>query len=207
MWYFNSEIIKHPKTMVIGSGDDAITHPKGIFRDSTMLTSLGIKPYTETLPDERYYDLGEYTVDTSGDTVVGTYAGVAKDVDTLKSAMLRVVNDELASRQGGIDWYWARADKGGKAVPANIATYATTIYSEQATKEGEVAALSTLDEIMEYENRPHTEVRKVATYNEDGSFKEYSGTKSFAREINMCKHWTANPNDEVDPAFVSLTAD
>ena len=45
------------------------------------------------------------------------------------------------------------------------------------------------------------------TYNEDGSFKEYSGTHTLAREIDMCTHYTANPTDEVDPAFVSLVAD
>ena len=32
-------------------------------------------------------------------------------------------------------------------------------------------------------------------------------TTSSTRDINMCMHWTASPNDEVDPAFVSLTAD
>jgi len=203
MWYFNGEIIKTPKTMVISG----ITHPPGIFRDSATLASLGIKPYSEVTPDGRYYTNGAYTVDTSGAEVVGTYAGSAIDVDTLKASMLSNINSQVASKMGAIDWYWARADKGGTAVPSNIKTYATTIYSEQATKEAEVAALDTLDKIKEYENRPHTEVRKVATYNEDGSFKEYSGTTSSTREINMLQHWTANPNDEVDPAFVSLTAD
>ena len=83
MWYFNGEIIKTPKTMVISD----ITHPKGIFRDSAMLTSLGIKPYRSVTPDDRYYDLGSYTVDTSGDEVVGTYAGTAKTVSSLKTFM------------------------------------------------------------------------------------------------------------------------
>ena len=27
------------------------------------------------------------------------------------------------------------------------------------------------------------------------------------RNIDMCTHFTANPTDEVDPAFVSLVAD
>ena len=203
MWYFNGQTIKTPKTMVIND----IKYPKAIFRDSDTLTSLGIKPYSEIKPDGKYYRSGAYTVDTSGDVVVGTYAGIAKDVATLKENMLSVINTQVALKQGAIDWYWARADKGHTAVPANIATYATTIYSEQATKESEVAALSTLDEIMEYENRPHTEVRKVAVYDDVGVFVEYSGTESVTRHINMCMHWTANPNDEVDPAFVSLTAD
>ena len=182
---------------------DGITHPKQIFRNSDTLTSLGIKPYSETTPDSRYYWNGAFTLDESGAEVVGTYAGTAIDVDTLKTRMLSVINSQVASRQGAIDWYWVRADKGHTAVPANIATYATTIYSEQATKESEVAALSTLDAIKLYEATPHTEVRKVE--NEDGTYGD--DTESSTRHINMCMHWTANPTDEVDPAFVSLTAD
>ena len=182
---------------------DDITYPRAIFRNSDTLASLGIKPYSETTPDSRYYWNGAYTVDTSGAEVVGTYAGTAKDVDTLKERMLGVINSQVASKQGDIDWYWARASKGGTAVPANIATYATTIYSEQATKEGEVAALSDLDAIKLYENNPHTEVRKVE--NEDGTYGP--DTVSSTVTINMLHHWTANPTDEVDPAFVSLTAD
>ena len=203
MWYFNGQTIKTPKAMVISD----ITHPPGIFRDSATLTSLGIKPYREVTPDSRYYNTGAYTVDESGAEVVGTYAGVAKDVATLKTGMLETISSQVASKQGDIDWYWARADKGGTAVPANIATYATTIYTEQATKEGEVAALDTLDKIKEYENRPHTEVRKVKHTAENGTVTYGPDTVSSTREINMLQHWTANPTDEVDPAFVSLTAD
>jgi hypothetical protein len=180
-----------------------ITYPRAIFRDSSTLASLGIKPYSETTPDNRYYSNGAYTVDTSGAEVVGTYAGTARDVATLKANMLSEINSQVALKLGAIDWYWARADKGGTAVPANIATYATTIYSEQATKETEVAALDTLAKIITYENKPHTEVRKVD--NGDGTYGPT--TTSSAREINMINHWTANPNDEVDEAFVSLTAD
>jgi len=203
MWYFNGQIIKTPKAMVISD----ITYPKAIFRDSATLTSLSIKPYREVTPDSRYYWNGAFTVDESGDEVVGTYAGTARDVDTLKASMLDTINSQVASRQGAIDWYWARADKGGTAVPANIATYATTIYSEQATKESEVAALSTLDAIKLYEATPHTEVRKVEHTAENGDVTYGPETESSTRHINMLHHWTANPTDEVDPAFVSLTAD
>ena len=203
MWYYNAQIIKTPRAMVISD----ITYPKAIFRDSSTLASLGIKPYSETTPDSKYYWNGSFTLDESGAEVVGTYAGTARDVATLKINMLSVIDSQVASKQGAIDWYWARADKGGTAVPANIATYATTIYSEQATKESEVAALSTLDEIMEYENRPHTEVRKVKHTAENGDVTYGPDTTSSTRHINMLQHWTANPTDEVDPAFVSLTAD
>ena len=203
MWYYNSQIIKTPKAMVISD----ITYPRGIFRDAATLSSLGIKPYSEVTPDNRYYWNGAYTVDTSGAEVVGTYAGTDRDVATLKTDMLDTINSQVASKMGAIDWYWARADKGGTAVPANIATYATTLYSEHETIKTAIAALDTLDKIKTYENKPHTETRKTETYNEDGSFKEYSGTHTLAREIDMCTHFTANPTDEVDPAFVSLVAD
>ena len=205
MWYYDSQVIKTPKTMVISG----ITHPQGIFRDSAMLTSLGIKPYREVTPDSRYYDNGAYTIDASGDEVVGTYAGVAKAVATLKTNMLGVINSQIAAKLGVIDWYWDRAEKGNDAVPSAISTYATTLYSEKDTKETEVAALDTLAKIIEYEARAYTEVRKVAVNNADGTFKEYhaSSTTTHARSINMLHHWTANPNDEVDAGFVSLTAD
>jgi len=203
MWYFNAQTIKTPKTMVISD----ITHPRAIFRDSAMLTSLGIKSYREVTPDSRYYWNGEFTIDTSGDEVVGTYAGTARDVGTLKANMLGVIDSQVASKQGDIDWYWARADKGGTAVPANIATYATTIYSEQATKESEVAALSTLEAVMAYENKPYTETRKIKHTDEDGNETYGDETTTHTRHINECTHFTANPTDEVDPAFVSLVAD
>ena len=121
--------------------------------------------------------------------------------------MLESINSQVESKQSAIDWYWARADKGHTAVPANIATYATTIYSEQATKESEVAALSTLDAIKLYEATPHTEVRKVKHTSEEGVETYGPETETFAVHINMCTHYSANPTDEVDPAFVSLVAD
>jgi len=203
MWYFNGQIIKTPKAMVISD----VTHPKAIFRDSATLTSLGIKAYREVTPDSRYYWNGEFTVDTSGDEVVGTYASTARDVATLKAGMLEKARSAVASRLTDIDWYWSRAAKGGTAVPSNISTYATTLYNEHETIKTAINALSDIAGIIAYENKPHTETRKVATYNEDGSFKEYDGTTTHTRNIDMCTHFTANPTDEVDPAFVSLVAD
>jgi len=203
MWYFNGQIIKTPKSMEISD----VLYPRTIFRDSTTLTSLGIKAYREVTPDSRYYWNGEFTVDTSGSEVVGTYASTARDVATLKANMLEKARTAVASRLADIDWYWSRAAKGGTAVPSNISTYATTLYSEHETIKTAINAISDLAGVIAYENKPHTETRKIATYNEDGSFKEYDGTTTATRNIDMCTHFTANPTDEVDPAFVSLVAD
>ena len=203
MWYFNGETIKTPKAMVISG----VTHPPGIFRDSAMLTSLGIKPFSTVTPDSRYYWNGAYTVDTSGAEVVGTYAGTARDVATLKTSMLAKTNSHVAGLHAAIDWYWTRAAKGGTAVPANIATYATALYSEHETIKTAIAALDTLAKIITYENKPHTETRKVKNTAEDGTVTYGPATTTHTREIDMCTHFTANPTDTVDPAFVSLVAD
>jgi hypothetical protein len=203
MWYFNGQIIKTPKSMEISD----VLYPRTIFRDSTTLTSLGIKAYREVTPDSRYYWNGEFTVDTSGDEVVGTYASTARDVATLKTNMLEKARSAVASRLADIDWYWSRAAKGGTAVPSNIATYATTLYSEHETIKTAINAISDLAGVIAYENKPHTETRKVAVYDDDGNVSYGSDTYTLTREIDMCTHFTANPTDEVDPAFVSLVAD
>jgi len=203
MWYYNSQIIKTPKAMEIGD----VLYPKAIFRDSAQLTALGIKPYSEVTPDSRYYWNGAYTVDTSGAEVVGTYAGTARDVATLKTSMLAKTNSAVASRLEAIDWYWSRAAKGGTAVPSNIATYATALYSEHETIKTAIAALDTIAKIKTYENKPHTETRKVKNTAEDGTVTYGPATTTATRHIDMCTHFSANPTDEADPAFVSLVAD
>ena len=204
MWYYDGQIIKTPKAITI----DGITHPPAIFTDSSRLSGLGIKPYTEVLPDTRYYTYGSYSVNTSGSTVVGTTAGVARDLATLRTRMLERTNAHVAALLEKIDWYWARAAKGGTAVPSNIASYATAVYSEHETKKTEIAGLNTLAKIIEYEARAYTETQKEKTLNEDGSFKEYhaSNTYTIARKVDMCTLFTVNPN-EVDAGLVSLTAD
>ena len=203
MWYFNGQIIKTPKSMEISD----VLYPRTIFKDSTTLTSLGIKAYREVTPDNRYYWNGEFTVDTSGDEVVGTYASTARDVDTLKANMLEKARSAVASRLADIDWYWSRAAKGGTAVPSNIASYATTLYSEHETIKTAINAISDLAGVIAYENKPHTETRKVKNTAEDGTVTYGPDTTTHTREIDMCTHFTANPTDEVDPAFVSLVAD
>ena len=204
MWYYDSKVIKTPKTMVISD----ITYPASIFNDSDTLTSLGITTYREVVSDSRYYTNGSYSVDTSGAEVVGTYAGVAKDLASLRAAMLEKTENYAAALHADIDWYWTRASKGGTAVPSNIASYATALYSEHETKKTEIAALNTIAKIIEYESRAYTETRKQEVYNEDGSFKEYHASNTYTRalKINMCEHFSVHP-DKTDAGRVSLTAD
>ena len=197
------EIYKTPKTITV----DGVTYPRGIFKDSEALISFGILPFKEITPNQRYYSFSEFTDEVSNGEAVRTYTPIPRDVEQLKEGMFSMINSQLASKQGQIDWYWQRASKGGKAVPADIQTYSDTLYAEQVTKEAEVDALTTLEDVMLYENTPYTEVRKVKHTSEDGVETYGTETEESNREINMTMHWTANPKDEVDPAFVSLTKD
>jgi hypothetical protein len=198
MWLYNSTVIKNPRSITVGD----ITYPSAVFRDAELLESLGVTPYSEIRVDNRYYWTGNVTI-VDG---VGTYEAIPRDVETLKEGMLGTINSQVASIQGGIDWYWARADKGGKAVPTQIEEFASTIYKEQTTKEAEVTALTTLEDVMLYEATPYTEVRKIKHTSDEGVETYGPETDEHNRHINMTMHWTANPMDDVDPSFVSLTA-
>jgi len=202
MWYYDSKIISGPTTMVISD----ITYPKAIFRNSSQLSSLGIKPYREVTPDSRYFNNGAYTVDTSGDEVVGTYASVGRDTNELTKQMLSSIKSQLTSKLADTDWYYLRKLRTGTDVPSDIQDYSDALYAEYDTKKSEISAMNKISQIKEYENRAHTEVRKVETYKNNKTIYGPE-TESYVRHINMCNHWTSNPNDDVDPAFVSLTAD
>ena len=203
MWYYDSQIIRTPKTITI----DSLRYGRKIFLDSSKLKELGIKPYREITPDNRYFYNGTYTVDTSGDEVVGTYAQIGKDTDNLTKNMLSSIKSQLSNRLAETDWYYLRKLRTGTDVPSDIQDYSDALYSEYDTKKSEISAMNKISQIEEYENRHHTSVRKVETINSNGKSIYGPETKSTTRHINMCNHWTSNPNDDVDPAFVSLTAD
>jgi len=202
MWYFNGEIIKTPKTMTVLG----LQYSKDLFKDAEKMAELGIKHYREITPDNRYFKNGGYSVDESGDEVVGTYAAKGKDTDALTKRMLNSIKSQLTLKLAETDWYYLRKLRTGTDVPVDIQEYSDTLYSEYDTKKSEISAMNKISQIEEYENRAHTEVRKVKSFKNNKTIYGPE-TTSFTRHINMCMHWTASPNDEVDPSFVSLTAD
>jgi len=203
MWYYNGEIIKTPKSMNFGD----FQYTQDLFKDADKLAELGIKPYREVRLDSRYWNNSTLSVDTSGDEAIGTYTGNAKDINALKENMLGLIKKQLTSKLQVTDWYYIRKLRTDTAVPSDIQDYSDALYSEYDTKKSEIDAMTKMSHIMEYENRPHREVRKAITTNAEGETIYGPKTTSIARDINMCMHWVASPNDKVDPAFVSLTAD
>jgi hypothetical protein len=202
MWYYKEEIIRTPRAMTIGD----LQYNKEVFHDPEKLKELGIKPFRRVMPVSRYWSAASVSIDTSGDEVVGTYTAVGKDTDVLVQNMLDEIKRQLTSKLEATDWYYLRKLRTGTDVPDDIQEYSDTLYAEYDTKKTEITAMTKMSHITEYQNRPYTSVRKVETYKNNKTIYGPE-TKSSTRHINMCMHWTNNPNDEVDPAFVSLTAD
>jgi len=204
MWFVgNTEagfVVNKARGLTIGDTQ----YPRNIFVlwSKEELAAIGIKPYSETRLDQRYYNQGALTRTEVDGEILGTYAAIDKDVATLKTNMLATVKSVAGSLQGSVDWYWSRAAKGGTAVPSAIATHATAIYTEMDTKESAIAALSDLAAVIVYQNTPMVETRKVKHTADDGTETYGPQTYTVNRSIDNTTHgW---PSLEVDPAFVSL---
>ena len=205
MWFVgNTEVgfvVNKARGLTIGD----VQYPRNIFVlwSKEELAAIGIKPYSEVHPDQRYYTSGALTrTETDGD-MVGTYEAVAKDVDHLKNNMLSTVKSIAGSLQSHVDWYWSRAAKGGTAVPADVATHATAIYTVMDSKETAIAALTTLDEVKAYQNKPMVETRKIKHTSDEGVETYGPETETHDREVDQVTHgWPSL--EEADPAFVSL---
>jgi len=205
MWFVgNTEVgftVSKARGLTIGD----IQYPRNIFVlwSKEELAAIGIKPYREVRSDSRYYSDGALTRTEVDGEMVGTYAGVAKDVDQLKSSMMESVKSQVSSLQGAVDWYWSRAAKGGTAVPDAIRYHAAAIYTEMEAKETAIDAMTTLDEIIAYQNHPMVETRKVQHTSEEGVVTYGPQTEVSLLQINKVKHgWSSLI--PAHPSFVSL---
>jgi len=208
MWFVgNTEsgfVVNKPRGLTI----DSIQYPRNIFAlwSKAELAAIGVKPYSETRLDSRYYNQGALTRTESDGEVLGTYASIDKDVATLKTNMLSSVKSIAGSLQAQVDWYWSRTAKGGTAVPAEVATHATAIYTEMVSKETTIAALSDLAAVIVYQNTPMVETRKVKHTSDDGVDTYGPETETSNRDVDNVTHgWPSL--EEVDPAFVSMVGE
>ena len=209
MWYVDGVgPIKTPR----GITKDGVQHPRNIFTQwsKSDLAAIGIKPARITSVDQRYYDTGELTWDTSGAEAVGTYATTAIATDVLKAKMVEEVNNIASSTLSNSDWMSIREADGGTAVPSAWATYRTALRTTANDKETEINALADLDAIKAYRAHPVTYTRK--TYNSEtetwGSPNVTSDTTvdkvTWSEEGSHADSWPLSPDHVADPSFVSV---
>ena len=209
MWYVDGVgPIKTPR----GITKDGVQHPRNIFTQwsKSDLAAIGIKPARITSVDQRYYDTGELTWDTSGAEAVGTYATTARSTSSLKSTMVSEVNAIASGLLAQSDWMSIREADGGTAVPSAWATYRTALRTTANDKETEINALADLDAIKAYRAHPVTYTRK--TYNSEtetwGSPNVTSDTTvdkvTWSEEGSHADSWPLSPDHVADPSFVSV---
>jgi len=205
MWFVGETatgfVVNKPRGLTI----DSVQYPRNIFAlwSKAELAAIGVMPYSETRLDPRYYNQGALTRTESEGEVLGTYASLSKDVDHLKNNMLSTVKSQAGSLQSDVDWYWSRAAKGGTAVPSDVATHATAIYTVMAAKESAIAALSDLAAVIAYQNTPMIETRKIKHTSDEGVETYGPETYTLNRDVDNVTHgWPTL--EEADPAFVSL---
>jgi len=205
MWFVGETatgfVVNKPRGLTI----DSVQYPRNIFAlwSKAELAAIGVMPYSETRLDSRYYNQGALTRTESEGEVLGTYASLSKDVDHLKNNMLSTVKSVAGSLQSDVDWYWSRAAKGGTAVPSDVATHATAIYTVMDAKESAIAALSDLAAVIAYQNTPMIETRKIKHTSDEGVETYGPETYTLNRDVDNVTHgWPTL--EEADPAFVSL---
>ena len=208
MWFVgNTETgftVNKARGLTIGD----IQYPRNIFVlwSKEQLAEIGIKPYSETRLDSRYYNQGALTRTETDGEIVGTYAAINKDVDALKANMLSSVKSIAGSLQSNVDWYWSREAKGGTSVPADIATHASAIYTVMDAKESAIAGLSDLAAVIAYQNRPMVGTYKVKHTADNGTETYGPETYTANHEVDNVTHgWPSL--EEVDPSFVSLVGE
>jgi hypothetical protein len=194
-------VIKSPVELEVGGKK----HPRHIFLrwSKPKLAAIGIYPYRENRTDSRYYHTGQLTYEIGEDEVVGTYAKISKDVDTLKKQMLDNVKQIASSLLVRDDWMAVRASEGGTAIPDVIKAYRVAIRQESNDKEAEIAALTTLTEVITYQNCPYMETRKEEITADDGTVS-YGDNYESERHLDLSSHYFAEDPMEDDPAFISL---
>ena len=205
MWFVGNVasgfVVNKPRGLTI----DSVQYPRNIFAlwSKAELAAIGVMPYSEVRSDNRYYHDGVLTRVIVGDEVVGTYAPLSKDIDHLKNNMLSTVKSVAGSLQSSVDWYWSRAAKGGTAVPSDVATHATAIYTMMDSKESAIAGLSDLAAVIAYQNTPMVGTYKVKNTAEDGTETFGPETYTSNHEVDNVIHgWPTL--EEADPSFVSL---
>lgn len=197
-----------PKGVTINN----IQYPSSIFgsawsdEDRLKLGIVPIRTVVATDFDSRYHRKSGITRTITSTEVIDTESSVDKDVESLKTNFLRIIKDEASRRLRDTDWMVIRAAENGTPVPEDISAYRTAVRLNSNTKEVEVAALITMDEIRSYENHLVTIVSKTRHTAEDGTVSYTDPLINRDTTVSKVNNyeWAIDPTEVIDEAFVSI---
>jgi hypothetical protein len=173
MWLDKNTGNTIPKAKEIQVG--GVSYPKSIFNDAEQLTSLNIVKYSvDSIPNARYYTYEE-VIDSANARITRT--PIAKDIDEVKAVLIGEVKDLQAKKLEATDWYYIREMRSGIAVPQEIKDESEYIYTKSKELEDEINGLSTIEEIINFENF------------QDGTTLTDEEGNEFPKVINKTREW------------------
>lgn len=208
MWFVGNIdsgfVVKSTRGLTI----NGVQYPRNIFTQWSreQLAELDILPYSEIGVNSKYQWQGQLTRAMVNGEVVGTYAGIDRDVDGLKKNMISQVRQLASGKIAETDWMVIREADGGTAMNADVKAYRAAVRADSNRKETEINALANLDAVKAYDNHPVTMVNKTKHTSEEGV--ETYGDPLITRESTVSKvnsyEWAIDPLADADPSFVSI---
>jgi len=177
MWYSTktNSVIKAARGMTI----DGITYPRQIFKDKTMLKSLGIMPYREEKSaDSRFYWQGEETLAEVNGEMVKSFGAIPRILEDreennedgtpmldengdrvitlgLKSNAISVVKQQARGILSKTGWMVERASEPeGKAIPDDVLAYRRSVRAKSDDIEAAITGCADLDAFIALYDTP-----------------------------------------------------
>tara|TARA_Y100001951_G_scaffold101499_1_gene106508 strand:- start:766 stop:1347 length:582 start_codon:yes stop_codon:yes gene_type:complete len=132
---------------------NGIQYPKNMFTlySTSELKALGIYEVVDKdAPNWYFYDVGvpSYAYNADTDTVNEDYTVTPKNVDKLKTDLIKSTNDQGMSRIILLDWLAVRYTfDNTKAIPSAVTTFVAAVRSHCATINAALEGCSDLDDI------------------------------------------------------------
>jgi len=202
MWY--SEIygvIKTPREIT----HNGVRHPRQIFRkwSKAELAELGIRPASMVVSDSRYYNTGATNYTLVNDEWVISYEETERNVDTLKSTLLRNIKDYVGALLSPNDWRVIREMDGGAVMTGEWKTWRNEVRQHGNALEAGVEAFASVDAVRNFQNHAVVEVRYESTYDAEGNETIGPETKDHNQSVDKTYWgWPVAPDAVADPYHV-----
>ena len=197
-----SRIYKTPQPLTV----DGVQYPSTVFNDLAKLREWSIYPLTIEDYDTRYYRLIDttYTLENNS-KIVGTITTQEKDIDSHKSKMIQTIKQIAESMLTPTDWMVIRAAEGGDAVPSDISEFRASVRETSNEKESEVNALTSMDDIIDYENKAYEVSTFIEATDEEGNTTvtpEVSVIRTTMSKVT--NGWPKDPNESPNELISSI---
>jgi len=202
MWYSETYgMIKTPREIT----HNGVRHPRQIFRQwsKAELAELGIRPASVVVPDGRYYNTGAESYTLVNDEWVISYEETERNVDTLKSTLLRNIKDYVGALLSPNDWRVIREMDGGVVMTDEWKTWRNGVRQHGNALEAGVEAFASVDAVRNFQNYSVIEVRYESTYDADGNETIGPETKDHNQSVDKTYWgWPVAPDAVADPHHV-----